>query len=216
MALDSSSLPAADPAPIAGTPDPAETGDTGGTTPTPPQPVDWEARYTALLPDYTRKAQRLAALEAAAGEDPDPDPEADGDDEPAPVRRTRSQPTQRELDAIARAEAAEVRVAESIYGTDVVEAFNEWLPMWNGTATRSDEITALLAFADKVRSVVPQASAPAPAALQSREAATAPRVMDNRSDAPAPDLDLDPSQFEDGKNGGARGFFLKQLEKITG
>lgn len=221
MALDSSGLPAADaPVPPADSPAPDD-GTQAGNSPAPPQPVEDNPRVIAAQAALTRKSQEAAELRRerdellAAREAPD---DEDEEAEPAPARRSTREPTAAERAALARAAAAEQTVAEQIYGTNVVDAYDEWLPMWNGTTTKADEITALLAFADKIRGAAPQAPAPAAdaaAAPPARAEAVAPRVDLNRPDA-APDLDLDPTKFEDGQNGGAKGFFLKQLEKITG
>lgn len=161
--------------PSAGTPAAATPEPVGAT---PQAPTDWENRYKAAQAELTKQQMARAAAERAL-EALRAEPAPEDDEAPTaarPARRT----SESNQEWQKRALAAEWQIASSVYGPEVIEAYNAAQDLVARATTPADYVTAFEAFHQARSKVTPQA--PAPAALTP---VAAPVVDSNRSDTPA-------------------------------
>jgi hypothetical protein len=145
-------------------------------------PVDWQNRYKAAQAELTRTKQEYAALRRAAEEVEYEDEDEEAAEPAPPQRRGRNLAAELEAER-AKREAAEWTVAESVYGEEIIGAYNVAADILNAAETAADYVAAFEAYHERrLAGLAPaQAAAPPPAA-PSREAAVTPRVDSNRVD----------------------------------
>ncbi len=155
-------------------------------------PVDWQARYKAAQAELTRTKQEYASLRKAAEAEVYEDEDEEQDEEPVQPRK-RGRNITAELEAErARRESAEWTVAESVFGGEVIEAYNLAADMLNAADTAADYVSAFEVYHQKrLAGMQPEQAAPSAPAAPAREQAVAPRVDSNRTDLLPTELEIE-------------------------